>query len=86
MTLRDKLLEIRNELKPVKDVEKIFDDGLEMKLGRSEDNYQKAIKKNCEYILSRSNYKAIMAIDRYNRYKERHKDEQKDNYGFIETI
>ena len=39
------------------------------------------------YILSRSNYKAMMAIDRYTKRKDKKsKDEQEDNYGFIETI
>ena len=39
------------------------------------------------YILSRSNYKAMMAIDRYTKRKDKqNKDEQEDNYGFIETI
>lgn len=85
MTLRDKLISIEKELVDL-DREKIYNDGVDIKLGRSEDNYQHIIEENCKYILSRSNYKAMMAIDRYNKRKEKNKDEKKNEYGFIQII
>ena len=85
MTLREKLKQIKNELTP-QDPESIFREGVNIKLGRSEDKYEDAIRKNCAYILSRNNYKAMMAIDRYNRRKEKNKDEEETNYGFVEII
>ena len=87
MTLRDKLLNIKKELYLNKNPKEIIKEGIDIKLGRTEDNYNETVKKNCMYILSRSNYKAMMAIDRYTKRKDKKsKDEQEDNYGFIETI
>ena len=85
MTLKDNLLKIKDELIE-KDPDIIYNQGVDIKLGRSEDNYQKAIQKNCEYILSRSNHKVIMALDRYNKRKEKNKDDEKSKFGFIEII
>ena len=85
MTLKDKLLEIKKEL-VVLDRDKMFEDGVNVKLLRSEDNYKKAIENNCEYILSRNNYKAIMAMDRYDRWKEKKANEEKNKYRFIKVI
>lgn len=85
MILRDKLLEIKKELIYM-DRDKIFKDGVSNKLSRSEEKYQNDIKNNCDYILSRSNYKAMMAINRYNKWKENKRNEEKNNYGFVEVI
>ena len=87
MTLKDNIRKIKKELYINKTPEQILQEGVELKLGRAENKYNEAIKKNCMYILSRSNYKAMMAIDRYTKRKDKKsKDEQEDNYGFIETI
>ena len=87
MTLRDKLLNIKKELYLDKDPKEIIKEGIDIKIGRTEDNYNETVKKNCMYILSRSNYKVMMAIDRYNRRKDRiNKNEENDKYGFVETI
>ena len=87
MTLKDNIQQIKKELYINKTPEQNLQDGVNVKIGRTENNYNEAIKKNCMYILSRSNYKAMMAIDRYTKRKDKKsKDEQEDNYGFIETI
>ena len=85
MTLREKLNQINKELQPI-DRDSILQEGLDIKLGRSEKNYQEAIQRNCMYILSRNNHKAMMAIDRYNKRKEKNNDDEESNYGFIEII
>lgn len=83
MTLKETLNEIKKELIP-RDRDEIFREGVNIKLGRNERKYENAVEANCKYILSRSNYKAMMAIDRYNKRKEKNNEETK--YGFIETI
>lgn len=85
MTLRGTLNQIKDELKP-QDKDKILQSGVDLKLGRTEKNYEEAVKRNCMYILSRNNHKAMMAIDRYNKRKEKNQDDKESNYGFIEII
>lgn len=71
------LLQIKKDL--VEDPETLKK-GLDKKLNRSESNYEKSIIKNCEYILSRNSYKALMTIDRYNKRKERNNYEEETKY------
>ncbi len=80
-SLYNKLLEIKEELnfKPF-----TLESGLDKKLERTNNNYIFTLKKNCEYILSRNNYKAIKAIEKYNNKKE-NEDEEESKCGFIET-
>ena len=86
MTLNEKLTKIKTELKRIPKNE-IIKDGVDTKLGRSRRNYEEAIEKNCKYILSRDNYKAMIAISRYTKKKERLNDEEEEiKYGFVETI
>ena len=85
MTLHDKLLNIKSEL-VYRNPKELFDEGVNIKLVRSQNNYTKALKANCAYILSRSNYKAMMAIDKHTRYKEKNKNDKKINYGFVKVI
>lgn len=85
MTLRDKLLDMEKEAK-YQSPERIYSDGVNTKLTRSQKNYENNIEENCKYILSRSNYKAMMAMDRYSKWKENRKDGKEDEYGFIEVI
>ena len=85
MTLHDKLLNIKSEL-VYRNPKELFDEGVNIKLVRSQNNYTKALKENCDYILSRSNYKAMMAIDKHTRYKEKNKNDKKINYGFVKVI
>lgn len=85
MTLKETLNQINKELQP-RDPDSVFEEGVNIKLGRSEDRYEDIVKKNCMYILSRKNHKVMMAIDRYNRYKEKYGNGKESNYGFIETI
>lgn len=84
MTLDEKLNEIKKELIAISP-KKILRDGLNKKLGRSDKKYQKAIEENCRYILSRSNYKAMLAISRYEKRKEKN-NETEAKYGFVEVI
>lgn len=84
MSLNANLTKIRKELTPIPR-SKIMADGVSRKLGRSEKNYEKTVEANCRYILSRSNYKALMAVDRYEKYKEKN-NETESSYGFIEII
>lgn len=85
MTLNEKLTSIKTELKRIPKNE-IIKEGVDTKLGRSQKNYEEAIEKNCKYILSRDNYKAMIAIARYAKKKERLNDEEEIKYGFVETI
>ena len=86
MTLNEKLTKIKTELKRIPKNE-IIKDGVDTKLGRSRRNYEEAVEKNCKYILSRDNYKAMIAIARYTKKKERLNDEEEEiKYGFVETI
>lgn len=85
MTLKEILIQIDKELQP-RDPQSVFEEGVNLKLDRSEDRYKEIVKKNCMYILSRKNHKVMMAIDRYNKYKEKYGDGKESNYGFIETI
>ena len=82
----NKLYKNLNEIK--KDLNKKEDPlkrGVNIKINRSLSNYRKNIELNCKYILSRNNYKAFMAIDRYTKRKERNKNEEEVKWGFIET-
>ena len=82
-SLHDTLVEIQKELEPKGEA---LQKGLDKKLKRTSKAYEKAVQKNCEYILSRSNYKVLMAIDRHEKKKEKEdEDEEETNYGFIET-
>lgn len=84
MTLRETLEKIQQELTPI-NRNKILVEGVNKKLGRTEREYNDAVELNCKYILSRSNYKALMAINRFNKRKEKN-DEEESEYGFIEII
>lgn len=84
MILRETLHKIKQELDTIDKIGKdSLDLGLDIKMHRVENLYTESIRQNCKYILSRSNYKAMMVIDRY--YKKENRDD-KDNYGFIEII
>ena len=82
-----KLISIKKELNnciTFKDT--ILQNELDKKLTKIDELYNKTIELNCDYILSRSNYKVLKTIDRYNKKKEKTNNENKFNRGFIETI
>lgn len=82
-----KLMEIKKELKDcLKLKDNVLKNELDRKLNKIDDMYNKTIELNCDYILSRSNYKVLKTIDRYNKQKEKKGNEDKLNRGFIETI
>ena len=78
-----KLLDIRDELNSLN--KNAFKEGINIKLNRIEENYNEAIELNCNYILSRSNYKVFKALNRYNKKKE-NQNEDEVNRGFINII
>ena len=78
-----KLLEIRDELDSWH--RNTFKEGVDIKLNRIEENYTKAVELNCNYILSRSNYKVFKALNRYNKKKE-NQNEDETNRGFINIV
>ena len=78
-----KLLEIRDELDSLN--RDTFKEGVDIKLNRIEENYTKAVELNCNYILSRSNYKVFKALNRYNKKKE-NQNEDEANRGFINIV
>lgn len=78
-----KLLDIRDELNSLN--KNAFKEGINIKLNRIEENYNKAVELNCNYILSRSNYKVFKALNRYNKKKE-NQNENEVNRGFIDII
>lgn len=84
MTPFNKLLDIRKELDSCS--KEVIKAGVDLKIGRAEYNYTKAVELNCNYILSRSNYKIFKALNRYNKKKEKSKDEKENNRGFVEII
>lgn len=83
MTPYDKLMFLKDTL------EKLSSDplkeGIDIKLNRVAENYNRAIELNCSYILSRSNYKVFKALNRYETRREKD-NESKDVRGFIEII
>lgn len=86
MTLYDKLIGIRKELSSLTGNRDVLKEGLKIKLDRIEDNYDRTIEDNCNYILSRSNAKVFKALQRFNIRKEKQGNEEKSNWGFIESI
>ena len=83
--LYNKLIRIRQELDSMSSNKNLFNKGVQVKLDRIESNYNKAVELNCDYILSRSNYKVFKAMERFRKNKE-NKDGEETNWGFIEII
>ena len=83
--LYSKLIRIRQELDSMSSNKSSFNEGVQVKLDRIESNYNKAVELNCDYILSRSNYKVFKAMERFRKNKE-NKDGEETNWGFIEII
>lgn len=86
MTLYDKLIGIQKELSSLTGNRDVLKEGLKIKLDRIEDNYDRIIEDNCNYILSRSNAKVFKALQRFNIRKEKKGNEEKSSWGFIESI
>lgn len=83
--LYNKLIRIRQELDSMFSNKNLFNEGVQVKLDRIESNYNKLVELNCDYILSRSNYKVFKAMERFRKNKE-NKDGEETNWGFIEII
>ena len=66
--------------------DELLKNGIDLKLARVEERYAHIVELNCDYILSRSNYKTWKALDRFNKMKEKDGNENKSNRGFIEII
>lgn len=83
MTLNDKL----NSLYlPIRNPSTLFNKCVSDRLKNSKNNYEYLIEKNCIYILSRNNSKALKALNRYQKRKEKDNYEEENKYGFIETF
>lgn len=83
--LYNRLIRIRQELDSMSSKKNLFNEGVQVKLDRIESNYNKLVELNCDYILSRSNYKVFKAMERFRKNKE-NKDGEATNWGFIEII
>ena len=83
--LYNRLIRIRQELDSMSSNKNLFNEGVQVKLDRIESNYNKLVELNCDYILSRSNYKVFKAMERFRKSKE-NKDGEETNWGFIEII
>lgn len=83
--LYNRLIRIRQELDSMSSKKNLFNEGVQVKLDRIESNYNKLVELNCDYILSRSNYKVFKAMERFRKSKE-NKDGEETNWGFIEII
>ena len=83
--LYNRLIRIRQELDSMSSNKNLFNEGVQVKLDRIESNYNKVVELNCDYILSRSNYKVFKAMERFRKNKE-NKDGEETNWGFIEII
>ena len=83
--LYNRLIRIRQELDSMSSKKNLFNEGVQVKLDRIESNYNKLVELNCDYILSRSNYKVFKAMERFRKNKE-NKDGEATNSGFIEII
>lgn len=75
------LVDIKEELST--DIDPLKE-GVDIKLNRAENNYLEAVAKNCQYILSRNNCKAMRIINKYMSNKETDNGEE-TKYGFIKT-
>ena len=81
------LLNIKKELLECSlNKDELLKKGIDLKLARVEERYAHIVELNCDYILSRSNYKTWKALDRFNKMKEKNRNENKSNRGFIEII
>ena len=76
--LYSKLIRIRQELDSMSSNKNLFNKGVQVKLDRIESNYNKVVELNCDYILSRSNYKVFKAMERFRKNKE-NKDGEETN-------
>lgn len=76
--LYNKLIRIRQELDSMSSNKNLFNEGVQVKLDRIESNYNKVVELNCDYILSRSNYKVFKAMERFRKNKE-NKDGEETN-------
>lgn len=65
---------------------KTFSDCVKERLKNSENLYMDTINNNCIYILSRSNYKVMKALERHQKHKEENNNGEKTEFGFIESI
>lgn len=73
--LRNRLLSIKYDLEGADNMDPL-NEGLNIKLDRTEHNYQQNIIKNCNYILSRNNCKAILALSKYMEQQEKENGEK----------
>ena len=72
----NKLIGIKKELDLMATDKGAIKDGVQLKLDRIEENYDRVVELNCDYILSRSNYKVLRALEAFQRKKEKENEEE----------
>ena len=72
----NRLIEIKKELDLMATNKNAIKEGVQLKLDRIEENYDRVVELNCDYILSRSNYKVLRALEAFQRKKEKEDEEE----------
>ena len=78
MKISDKLLYLKSLFENV-DKQALLNNGLDIKLDRTDKLYQNMIERNIEYLLYRNNTKVIRNIEKY--YKKKVKENEKKLNG-----
>ena len=78
MKVSDKLLYLKSLFENV-DKQALLNNGLDIKLDRTDKLYQNMIERNIEYLLYRNNTKVIRNIEKY--YKKKAKENEKKLNG-----
>ena len=78
MKVSDRLLYLKSLFKNV-DKQALLNNGLDIKLDRTDKLYQNMIERNIEYLLYRNNTKVIRNIEKY--YKKKAKENEKKLNG-----
>ena len=79
MKVSDRLLYLKSLFKNV-DKQALLNNGLDIKLDRTDKLYQNMIERNIEYLLYRNNTKVIRNIEKY--YKKKAKENEKKLNGW----
>lgn len=84
-TASEKLYSIKAELDSAEVASNSLKEGVDIKLDRAERRYDEIVERNCDYILSRSNYKVFKALTAYEKRRKK-QDGKKNHRGFIEAV
>lgn len=62
--LKGKLEQIKQELQSAASLNAL-EEGIDIKNARTSEEYERQIKRNCDFILRKSNYRVIQAVTRH---------------------